>query len=131
MLPIDFLKAADDVCGECFFRTEKNCNKCFVRKMCDLYNGEITRDLIVEGINQKIVRFGWPDNGEDTVCCLIGDNWFYFGGLAAEQITPSEYIRVTDMDENIDNIMTVLNDFKTLCPDEYFYYYHYLKENLK
>ena len=37
-----------------------------------------------------------PNMGYGTVC-KIGDYWFYFGGITAEEMEPDEYVKVADL----------------------------------
>lgn len=62
--------------------------------------------------------------GSGTVCS-IGDNWFYFGGLTAEELSPEEYLKEVPKQDIVDEIFTVLEDFKKYeaeFGDEYRYY---------
>ena len=58
----------------------------------------ITKELIKEGIRENLVKFVVDPNMESGTVCQIGDSWFYFGGMTAEEINPSEYLR--DMSED-------------------------------
>lgn len=125
-----YISAIKTVCEDCLYKKKETCNSCPVNKMKDIYTGEITRDMIEKGFDQGLVYIGWP-NSENTVVCFIGSYWFYFGGETAENITPSKFLEITEMEDNINNILDVLKDFRDINPDEYFYYFHYLNENLK
>lgn len=91
----------------------------------------ITRKMIFDGYYKGLVRLiESPHN--DGVVCQIGDIWFYFGGLTAEECkTVEEYKASVDTNTILDEIYSVLNDFKDSgeeYQDEYSYYEYYLKE---
>lgn len=88
----------------------------------------ITRKMIFDGYYKGLVRLiESPHN--DGVVCQIGDNWFYFGGLTAEECkTVEEYKANVDTKIILDEIYSVLKDFRTEFEDEYLYYEYYLKE---
>ena len=91
----------------------------------------ITRKMIFDGYYKGLVRLiESPHN--DGVVCQIGDIWFYFGGLTAEKCkTVEEYKASVDTKTILDEIYSVLNDFKDSgveYQDEYLYYELYLKE---
>lgn len=91
----------------------------------------ITRKMIFDGYYKGLVRLiESPHN--DGVVCQIGDNWFYFGGLTAEECkTVEEYKANVDTKIILDEIYSALNDFKDSgeeLKDEYLYYEYYLKE---
>jgi len=98
----------------------------------------ITKNIIRSGISQGVIRFiTEPGNikaGIETgTVCAIGDYWFYFGGQTAEDETPDEFLKNADWGEVIDDIFTVLEDFRTndSFEDEYRYYEAFLNEQLK
>lgn len=92
----------------------------------------ITKELIRKGIESKVIRFESDPDGIDGLgtVCVIGEYWFYFGGLTAEELTPDEYQENVPMEEIIDEIFDALegfrkfNDFK----GEYEYYQCLLNE---
>lgn len=52
----------------------------------------ITLQMIADGIqDDKVTFITDPNMGSGTVC-KIGDLWFYFGGLEAEEQNPAEYL---------------------------------------
>ncbi len=87
----------------------------------------ITRKMIKQGIECGAITF--IDQG-GTVCS-IGDYWFYFGGLTAEEMNPAEYLEAIPMEDIIGDVYTTLEDFRNHADflDEYKYYEAYLKEN--
>ena len=70
----------------------------------------ITQRMILEGYRNGIVRLIDSPNRDGTVC-QIGDEWFYFGGEAAEGVTPEEYKKAVPEDGIVDEIYFVLKDF--------------------
>lgn len=84
----------------------------------------LTKALIREGIASGVIRFVTDPNAENGTVCAIGDSWFYFGGETAEQEAPEEYLANVDMDELIDSIFGILEEFRTdkFFEDEYNYY---------
>lgn len=76
---------------------------------------------IKKGIELGIVKFIIdPNTGYGTVC-QIGDDWFYFGGPAAEDKNPKDYLKNSSEEDNIRCIAEVLMEFQTEFPDEYKY----------
>ena len=75
----------------------------------------ITRDDIIRGFKCGKVKLIVDPNMDSGTVCQIGQgdisNWFYFGGLTAEELGPEEYSKKVPMDDIVDEIMTVLRDF--------------------
>lgn len=90
----------------------------------------ITEDMVREGIRNGSVRFVKDPNMERGTVCQIGEDWFYFGCLKAEELNPDEYI--TEMPEDdvaalvFDALEQIRND--GAFDDEYAYYEAYLTE---
>ena len=93
----------------------------------------ITYDMIEKGYDQGIVKLV-EDFFHYTVCS-IGEFFFYFGGVVAEELTPQQMIEYIPKEDILDSIFEVLEDFRKddtgYFEDEYAYYEAYLKENLK
>ena len=84
----------------------------------------ITKEMIASGISERLVQFAVdPNLGYGTVC-QIGDGWFYFGGLEAEDMNPDEYVSAVPMENIVDDIFDTLEAFKNVeeFKDEYDYY---------
>lgn len=81
--------------------------------------------FIVTGIEKGVISF---INEYGTVCS-IGDYWFYFGGMTAEEMTPDEYIEAIPMEDIVNDVYSTLEDFRNNVDfrDEYNYYEAYLK----
>lgn len=91
----------------------------------------ITKNMVIRGYNQGLIRLILSPNG-DGIACGIGDNWFYFGGITAEEYNDIEaYKKVVPTLYIVKEIYETLKDFEETNEDEYLYYYYYLKENLK
>lgn len=92
----------------------------------------ITKELIRKGIESKVIRLEADPhgcNGRGTVCA-IGEYWFYFGGETAEELTPDEYQENVPMEEIVDEIFDVLEEFRKTddFAGEYGYYLSMLFE---
>lgn len=88
----------------------------------------ITKKKIEDGIREGLVTFEVDPNMECGTVCRIGDWWFYFGGLSAEEMNPSEYIACTPQEDIVREIFDTLDDFRNdeELRDEYDYYDHVL-----
>ena len=89
----------------------------------------ITLNMVKHGYEQGVINIiESPHN--DGVVCGIGDNWFYFGGMTAEECkTPKEYTMNVPQDDIVREIFEVLEEFFTEFEDEYYYYMYYLQEH--
>lgn len=71
-------------------------------------------------------------NNTGTIA-VIGDNWFWFGGETAEELTPDEYIANVGVEDTLREVLETLNGFQNdPCEelnDEYAYYEAILTEN--
>lgn len=90
----------------------------------------ITKDMIKRGYEQGLIKLVTDPNMESGVVCQIWDNWFYFGGTTAEEMTVEEYKKAIPEDTIISEIYETLEEFKTEFTDEYMLYYSILKEYL-
>ena len=96
----------------------------------------ITRDDVVNGYMHGAVVFNNARNfyGMDEVCCCIGHkgwnfNWFYFGGMDAEGVTPMEFIHKVGIDNALTMVTNTLNDcIRQIDEDEYAFYECVLNE---
>ena len=87
----------------------------------------ITKELLKESYNAGIVKLVEDPNGHGTVC-RIGQYWFYFGGLTAEENSPEAYIRDVPEEDILREIWETLNEFAQDFPTEYQYYESFLNE---
>lgn len=92
----------------------------------------ISRETIKNGLANGVIQLILDPIMESGTVCKIGDGWFYFGGITAEDMYPDEFIRGMQEDDVIDDIYKVLNDFRAgdVFLDEYEYYRTFLEENL-
>lgn len=91
----------------------------------------ITLNMVKEGYEREIIKLIASPHA-DGVVCSIGDNWFYFGGMTAEECkTPEEYTTNVPQEDIVREIFDVLNDFSTQdeFENEYYYYMFYLQEH--
>ena len=89
----------------------------------------ITPEAVREAYRKGIARLEESPN-EDGVVCRIGDNWFFFGGKAAEDSTVDDYKENVPEDDIVREIHVAVTDIgKELDIDEYNYYAAVLKEN--
>ena len=88
----------------------------------------ITKEMIKNGIEQGVVRFVVDPNMEHGTVCAIGEIWFYFGGLTAEEENPDEYIKNVPIEDIVREIYETLKELRRECPDEYMYYLCNLRE---
>lgn len=84
----------------------------------------ITKNKITSGIKENLVSFIIDPNMESGTVCQIGDSWFYFGGLTAEEMSPNEYAANIPVEDIAQEIFDVLDDFRKdeELRDEYDYY---------
>lgn len=93
----------------------------------------ITFDMVRDGYEAGIIKLIESPNG-DGVVCGIGDNWFYFGGMTAEEMSVEEYCRDIPKEDFLKDIFQVLEDFRKdgdVFEDEYLYYEAFLSEQLQ
>ena len=86
-------------------------------------------EQVVEGMELGDITVVDSPN-DDGAVCQIGDNWFYFGGQEAEEMTAAEYLANVPKDEIAKEILGTLEDFRhdPDFADEYGYYEAFLNE---
>ena len=77
----------------------------------DRDNARITLEMVAEGYKTGLIKLVDSPNDDGTVC-QIGSNWFYFGGLEAEGVTPKEYKDAVPEEDIVSEIYSVLDDFR-------------------
>lgn len=84
----------------------------------------ITKQMIEDGIKERLITFVVDPNMESGTVCQIGDGWFYFGGLEAEEMNPDKYVENVPNSDIVDEIFETLEDFRCdeESQDEYDYY---------
>lgn len=87
-----------------------------------------TAKEIQKGIEKGLVQFVWCPDDSCTVC-KIGEYWFYFGGLTAEELMPEEWVVNVPIEDSAAEIADTLNDmaFHDEFIDECNYYKAILK----
>ena len=91
----------------------------------------ISIEMIKRGVQTGVVQFiSDPNMGYGTVC-KIGDYWFYFGGITAEELEPDEYIKHFPLEKIVNFVFRVLEEYRTngFFTDEYRYYFAVLSES--
>lgn len=88
----------------------------------------ITKALVAQAYGQGKITLKTDPNMESGTVAAIGDYWFYFGGITADEMSPEEYRKNVPEDDIIREIWDVLNDFRTENPDEYAYYESFLMD---
>ena len=86
--------------------------------------------MISQGLKEGCVNLIVDPNMQSGTVCKIGEYWFYFGGLTAEELEPDEYEKEIPHEDLVDNIADVLEAFREDYADEYNYYEAYLQEKL-
>ena len=84
----------------------------------------IMRDDIRKGLLSGKIRLVVDPNMESGTVCQIGDNWFYFGGQTAEEMSPEEYSRCVPVEDIISEILDVLAEFEHNVDFQYEYLYY-------
>ena len=92
----------------------------------------ITLNMIVRGLQTGIISLVVDPNMEYGTVCQIGDSWFYFGGLTAEEENPDEYkFHVPFMDYAHDIYETLCKlRLDSVLKHEYDYYESILKKTV-
>ncbi len=77
----------------------------------------ITKSMLRKGYNDGLVRLvvdPSSTDGKGTVAQIGGfdkENYFFFGGITAEEMTPEEYKKNIPQEDILSEIMFVLDDF--------------------
>lgn len=85
----------------------------------------ITKADIKNGILNGSIKFIVDPNMESGTVCSIGDYWFYFGGIEAEEINPEEYLDNVPIEDIANEIYDAL---ESMDDDECGYYEAILRE---
>ena len=129
-----FAIAFEDVTEEMVAKISKLCNGCddteTIYNACEqclginpLVNTEVGKRMVKNGIEAGVVRFIVDPNMESGTVCQIGEYWFYFGGYAAEEKNPEEFLKNADPDEVVSQVFLALQGLEEIgfC-DEVRYY---------
>lgn len=92
----------------------------------------ITREMLRLGLERGLVKLIVDPIMESGTVCQIGDNWFYFGGVTAEDMGPYAYKNAISVVDIVNKIFEVLVSFHMDEEffDEYCYYDTFLSEHL-
>ena len=139
----DILKAALRMLLKEYTEALRSNPECSVKKLGeamswispDWFVPMVNESVIKEGIRKGVIKFVLDPNGDGKTgtVCQIGENWFYFGGLTAEQSSPDEYVENVPEEDIVREVLETVLSFKTSgkeLEDEYIYYALYLKEKL-
>lgn len=91
----------------------------------------ITKAMLSQAYDKGLVRIiNSPDS--DGAVCQIGDDWFYFGGITAEENTAESYIRHVPKENIVSEIFDTLEEFRKSEDffDEYAYLSAFIQEQL-
>ncbi len=91
----------------------------------------ITKEKIKTGLETGVVELVYDPHTLKGTVCKIGEYWFYFGGLIAEELDPPVFKEQIPVDDIISEIFDVLEDFskQETFIDEYMYYDAYINEH--
>ncbi len=90
----------------------------------------ITKTMVGKGYDDGVVKLDISPNA-DGIICVIGEYFFYFGGLTTDEYDDVEdYKRDISRDVIIDEIYDTLDEFRKdeAFLDEYGYYEAILRE---
>lgn len=88
----------------------------------------ITKQMIANAIQDDKITFVVDPETDSGTVCKIGEYWFYFGGMEAEEQSPTEYLCNTGLFDVIEEIYDTLVVFESEpeLVDEWNYYYSVL-----
>lgn len=90
-------------------------------------NFMITKEMIKNGLNNKIITIEDDCYGCVGICCKIGDMAFCFLGDQSDDLTKEEYWKSYTVDETTDMLFDILKDEKSADEhglDDYEVYYY-------
>lgn len=82
----------------------------------------ITLEMVANAYKKGVVKLEVDPNLQFGTVAKIGDFWFYFGGLTAEEMNPDDFIENIPEEHIVKEIFETLNDFRFEGPNEYDYY---------
>jgi len=93
----------------------------------------ITKIDVERGYDSGKIRLGVSPN-QDGIVASIGNSWFYFGGLTAEEYgNVEQFVHDIPHDTIVDEVYSALNSFIESgweeAKEEYEYYEHILTEH--
>ena len=88
---------------------------------------EVTKEMVLRGIESGAVWFSESPNGESDPVCHIGDNWFFFAGLKGEE--GMEHLNNVPIEDIASEVAEAIEGIKDdIDEDEALYYYLTLQE---
>lgn len=92
----------------------------------------ITKELILKGIQCGVIELITDPNMESGTVAKIGEYWFYFGGITAEEESPEEYRKHVPDEDIARKILEALEGIRDDLGDdaEYGYYASVLRESI-
>lgn len=82
----------------------------------------ITKDVVREAYERGVIKLDVdPDFGTSTVA-RIGDDWFYFNDIPADDMKPEEYKNNVPEERIVTCIFNTLDEFNFEDADKYAYY---------
>lgn len=90
----------------------------------------ITKELISHAFTWGYVQLRNANSAVSETVCRIGENWFYFGGETAEELSPQEYRKAVPHEDIVNEIFSALESFRENeeYSNEYAYYEAYLSD---
>lgn len=80
----------------------------------------ITKNLVAQGLMSDVIRLDIDPKMGSSIVARIGENWFYFGGMTAEEYNDVEQYREDiPFGTIVDEIYDVLHEFQTGGHEEF------------
>lgn len=74
----------------------------------------ITKKMIAQGLMADVIRLDIDSNMKSGIVARIGENWFYFGGMTAEEYDDvDQYRQDIPFGTIVDEIYDVLHEWQT------------------
>lgn len=80
----------------------------------------ITKKMIAQGLMADVIRLDIDPNMESGIVARIGEKWFYFGGMTAEESNDvDQYRQDIPFGTIVDEIYDVLHEWQTGTHEEF------------
>ncbi len=80
----------------------------------------ITKKMIAQGLMAEVIRLDIDSNMKFGIVARIGENWFYFGGMTAEEYDDvDQYRQDIPFGTIVDEIYDVLHEWQTGTHEEF------------
>lgn len=93
------------------------------------YVNIISKEQVARAYRNGTITLKVDPNMEAGTVAAIGEYWFYFGGIKAEEMNPEAYKEDVPEADIVSGIYDALDDFRFEGEDEYAYYASVLAEN--